>query len=134
MLQWVLTWLGGGVLDRVLGHLERQRSAANERDRITAEIVGEHVRAELAARQAARDVIVAQQGRWYLAVIPALFAWPLALWWAAVMLDTTFRFGWRIPDLPNPLIKEWAGWIIGSFFLARSFDGAVRVLALRSRQ
>jgi hypothetical protein len=64
ILSAILKWLGSGVLDRVLAHLEARADSETTRDRVAAEVAVEHVRAELESRRAARDVLIAEQRHW----------------------------------------------------------------------
>lgn len=47
----------------------------------------------------------------------SMFALPLGMWWAAVLFDTTFGFGWQVANLPLS-IKPWADQIFGSLFVS----------------
>ena len=122
---WFVGWLTSGAADRVLSHLEQRAESRNGRERLKAEITVETIRAEIAARHAARDIVLAEQGWWVTALIRPAFAWPLAIWFAAVVADSLFHFEWDVAALPPPL-SEWAGWIVGAYFLTRPFEKAAR--------
>jgi len=132
VLTWLLRFLSGGILDRVLVHLGAAMEGANARQRIEAEIAIEHVRAELGRRQAQRDVLVAEQGRLITALMRPLFAYPLAAYYGAVILDSLFQFRWNVAALPAP-IGDWSGWIISAIFLSESGERITRTLAKRGR-
>lgn len=121
----VLGWLGGGVLDRVLGHMKRKADSQTERERIRTQVTIEEIKADIAARQAARDIIVAEQGWWVTAMIRPAFAWPIVIWSGAIVADSLFHFTWNVAALPKPL-DEWAGWIVGAYFITRPFEKGVR--------
>lgn len=112
MIKWffgkVFSWLTGGALDRVLSTVDKSIDNETERQKIRSEAILSHIKTQEATRQ------VAMQSRVFWAVW-ALFAVPLGLWWAAVMLDTTFTFGLWVPDLPQS-VKPWADTIFGSIF------------------
>ncbi|SDR15796.1 3TM-type holin [Pseudovibrio sp. Tun.PSC04-5.I4] len=122
---WALNKLGGGVLDRVLGFFETQAKSENEALRIRATVTSEEIRAELDSRRAARDIVLAEQGWWVTAMIRPAFAWPIVIWSGAIVADSLFHFDWNVAALPEPL-NEWAGWIVGAYFLTRPFEKAIR--------
>jgi len=130
-MTWLITtllkWLSGGVLDRVLDHLERRAASDSERERLRAETAQVFVHAEIESRRAARDIVIAEQGWWVTALIRPAFAYPLAVYYAAVIADSLFHFDWNVAALPAP-IDEWSGWIITAYFLVRGFEKTARIL------
>ncbi len=117
----VLRFLGGSVLSKVMDHLKLRMQAETEQERMRTEITIEEIRGEIAARQAAREIVVAEQGWWVTAMIRPAFAWPLIVWWAAVIADSLFHFNWNVAALPAPL-DEWSGWIVAAYFMTRPFE------------
>ena len=134
MLAWITTALlrlaSGGILDRALNLLKARADSAVERERITAEVAVEQVRAELARRQAQRDVLVAEQGRAVTEFMRPAFAYPLAIYYAAVIADSLFHFAWNVAALPAP-IGDWSGWIISAIFLSESGERITRTIVGR---
>ena len=97
----VLGWLGGGVLDRVLGHLERKANTETERLRITT------LRDQHAMTMQARVITAGMEHKafwvpWLIATVP------LSVWFGWGMLDTTFNG--RLPDIAEipPGLLPWA--------------------------
>jgi hypothetical protein len=130
LLAFILRFVGGGVLDRVLTSLKAHADNAVERERIDASVAIEHVKAELARRQAQRDVLVAEQGRLITSLMRPAFAYPLAIYYAAVIADSLFQFRWNVAALPAP-IGEWSGWIISAIFLSESGERIARTVVRR---
>jgi hypothetical protein len=130
ILAFVLQFIGGGLLDKVLGSLKAKADSAVERERIGASVAIEHVKAEIARRQAQRDVLVAEQGRTLTALMRPAFAYPLALYYAAVITDSLFLFDWNVASLPSP-IGDWSGWIISAIFLSESGERIARTVMAR---
>jgi hypothetical protein len=122
-----LRLLSGGLLDRVLAALQAKAASDVERERIDATVAIEQVKAELARRQAQRDVLVAEQGRLITALMRPAFAYPLAVYYAAVIADSLFLFHWNVAALPSP-IGEWSGWIISAIFLSESGERIAQTL------
>jgi hypothetical protein len=130
LLAFILRFVGGGVLDRVLTSLKAHADNAVERERIDASVAIEHVKTELARRQAQRDVLVAEQGRLITSLMRPAFAYPLAIYYAAVIADSLFQFRWNVAALPAP-IGEWSGWIISAIFLSESGERIARTVVRR---
>lgn len=129
MLQMVLNFLGGGIVtslvNGVLNAYKAKLAAvgtteAHEVDLAKAEILG-----EIAVRQAATQLTIAEQGRWYTALIRPAFAYPLAFYFCWVILCCIFHWPLPIP-LPSPL-GDWSGWIISSYFVGRSIEKVTRI-------
>lgn len=109
-LRWVMGWLTGGILDRVLDTVDKRVAAQTDREIIKSEIIKEHYRNRVDWMRAG--------GFWLMLI----FAAPLGIWWSAVILYSilwcagcAFPQGWTIAALPTPL-DEWAGLIVVSIF------------------
>lgn len=129
----ILRLASGGFLDRVIAALQARADSATERARIDATVAVEEVRAELARRQAQRDILLAEQGRVVTALMRPAFAYPLALYYAAVIADSLFLFDWNVAALPAP-IGDWSGLIISAIFLTESGERITRTIVRRREQ
>lgn len=119
MIGAIFRFLGGGALDRILDTLDNRVDNETERQRLKADIIGEHYR---------------NRADWMRSggfVLMLLFAVPLAVWFSAVVIYSilwcagcAFPQTWTIAALPPPL-DEWSGGIIISIF------GVVGVSRLR---
>lgn len=126
MLKTLLSWLTGGVLDRILKTVDSSIDNETERQAIRAKVVQRYVETTAETKQAAMQ----SRAFWW---IWCLFAAPLGFWWALVMIDTALPFvAWGIPDLPAS-VRPWANIIFGSLFgsgatlgAAQSIAGAIR--------
>ncbi|MEP3049664.1 MAG: hypothetical protein ABJL55_17570 [Roseibium sp.] len=100
-------------------------SSETQQTQISADLAAEEIRAEIDARRQARAVLLAESGHFWSAgrLGRMLFVLPLGLWWAAVCLDSVFRFGWAIAEVP--VLRDWGGAIVTSLFLV---DGARSVM------
>lgn len=121
MAAWLLQVATSGLLDRLLKQLDRRVSEETDRRRIDADLAAEEIRAEIDARRQAKAVLIAESGTFWSAgrLGRLIFVLPLGLWWAAVCLDSVFRFGWAIAEVP--VLRDWGGAIVTSLFLV---DGA----------
>jgi len=110
MLRQILNFLMGGILDRALDTVDKRIEASTDREAIKAEIIKEHYRS--------RADFMRAGGFWLMLI----FAAPLAVWWAAVLVYSVlwcracaFPQAWSIAALPAPL-DEWAGMIVVAIF------------------
>lgn len=110
MIRAILNWLTGGVLDRVLDTVDRRVAAQTDREAIKRDLIVEHYRTRADYMRAG--------GFWLM----LMFALPLAVWWAAVLVYSVlwcagcaYPQTWTIAALPEPL-SEWSGMIIMSIF------------------
>lgn len=124
-MNFLISLLGSGILEWILNYQNKRLESANERVRIDAEITSNKIEAELEARRAARDIVLAEQGWWLTAMIRPAFAWPIVIHSGAIVADSLFHFEWDVAKLPDPL-GTWAGWIVGAYFLTRPFEKAFR--------
>lgn len=94
------------------------------------------VQAEITARQAAKEVRLAMVGFPEIRLLTFIVGLCVVSHFAAVSLDTIFKFGWKIPAYPAPM-DEWEGYIILWFFgiqpLAKSGIAAV-IQAFKGRK
>jgi hypothetical protein len=128
ILAFLLRIASSGLLDRVLGAMQARADSAVERERIDATVAIEEIKAELGRRQAQRDVLLAEQGRTITSLMRPAFAYPLAIYYGAVIADSLLHFRWNVAALPAP-IGEWSGWIISAIFLSESGERITRTLA-----
>jgi hypothetical protein len=126
----LLKLASSGLIERTLAVLKERADTATERERITATVAIEEVRAERSRRAAQRDILLAEQGNRVTALMRPVFAYPLAIYYAAVIADSLFKFRWNVAALPDP-IGDWSGWIISAIFLSESGERITRTLVRR---
>ncbi len=118
----------GRVVEQALHHIERRAALENDHERLKSETT------VALAREAVQEVrIMADYNKaklsfpWFW-LFAGMFIAPLALWWAAVILDSVFGFAWSVADLPTPQMQQWAGDMIRWLFYVGSGVGALRAL------
>lgn len=133
MLRTILNWLSGGVLDRVLGFVERRES-----ERLAA-MNSEQQRAHedrMAARQAAKEIRLATAGFWEMRLLTFLIAAPFVAHLWLVGIDTMWPQPWNVEKWPPPF-DEWEGAILLSFFgvsvLGAGIKSVAGAIAYRTR-
>ena len=121
VLKWILGWLSGGVLDRLLAHFEKKQDTALERDKLVATVSVEEIKAEIETRKLQAQLIQVEQGWWVTALMRPFLFYPLAAHYVAVVGDSMFHFSWDVDRLPAPM-DEWQGTILLSLFLSRPLE------------
>jgi hypothetical protein len=134
----LLGWIGGGAFDALLGRVVDllQRKASDDLARYQTGVAADtqiaiaQVNAQIEARKEQVRLIEADRGWWVTAWLRPLIVYPCVLHFGAIVLDSTFRFGWGIAKLPPPY-DGYEQTIILSFFIARPFEKVARVFAAR---
>lgn len=120
-LPMILKWLGGGVLTSVLTHLEKRADTETERERIRTQVTIEEVKAELARRNAQRDVLIAEQGNWITRWVRPMWALPFVVYtYKIVIWDKIWPGG-----VTDPLDERMWGLMMtvaGAYFIGRSAE------------
>ena len=76
MWTWLASLIGGPVVTGLINAYKAKLDAANTQDRIAADLAAKEIEAEIEARKQASAIIIAEQGRWYTAIIRPLLAVP----------------------------------------------------------
>lgn len=118
MLALILRWLGGGVLDRVLQHLEARASTETERERIRTQVTIEEVRAEQERRRIQADVVKSELGHpvaWFPRLLASM---------TAVFVLMAFVVRWLFfPGTPLAELDPWAAGVVGTIFAGMFISG-----------
>lgn len=125
ILTMLFNFLGSSVLGKLVDAYKLRLQSMSTTEAKSVELAQSEILAEIAARQAATQLNIAEQGRWYTAFIRPAFAYPLALYFGWTILCCIFHLPLPLP-MPEPL-GTWGGWIIGSYFVGRSFEKGVRI-------
>ncbi len=128
--------LGVGTFDKLLGGIAEvlRKRADDELARFQTGVAADtqiaiaQVQAQIEARKLQTEIIQADRGWWVTSWIRPLIVYPCVLHFGAIVLDSTFGFGWGIAKLPPPY-DGYEQAIILSFFIARPFEKVARVFA-----
>lgn len=113
----IATKLPLAFLERWLTHLEKKADTNTERLRSI-------LSAEVEARKLQAQVIIAEQGWWFTAMIRPMIAWPIIVYiWKVIVWDTVLGLG-STPALQGS-IGEWSGIIITAYFVGRPIEKGV---------
>jgi hypothetical protein len=127
MWSWLASILGAPIVDGLITAYKVKLEAANTQGRIAAELAGKEIEAEIEARKQASAIIIAEQGRWYTAMIRPLLALPIVIYfWKVVVWDKVL--GWGVTDPITGMIADWAGLIITAYVGGRTIEKVARTL------
>ena len=130
MLAWLASLIGGPIVNGLIESYKAKLDAANTHDRIAADLAAKHIEAEIAARQQATAIIIAEQGRWYTAIIRPLLALPIIIYfWKVIVWDKVLGVG--VTDPLTGLVSDWAGTIVTAYVGGRSVEKVANLLARR---
>lgn len=127
-------WFGGGVFDTLIGRVADylRQKASDDLARFQTGVQADtqiallQVNAQIEARKLQVQIMEADRGWWVTSWIRPLIVYPCVLHFGAIVLDSTFAFGWGIAKLPPPY-DGYEQAIILSFFIARPFEKVARV-------
>jgi hypothetical protein len=126
MWAWLASFLGGPVVNGLISAYKARLDAANTRDRIAADLAAKEIEAEIAARKRASAIIIAEQGRWYTAVIRPLLAAPVIIYfWKVIVWDKVLGLG--STDPLTGMIADWSGLILTAYVGGRSIEKVARI-------
>ena len=132
MVSAVLSWLGsllGGPFAKAAVDAYRAKLAAeNTSEKIAADLAARELSLEQRERELAKEVLVAEQGRWYTALPRPLFASAFIIYvWKVVVWDKVLGLG--TTDALSGEVSQWAVTVLTAYFGGRSLEKVARVLA-----
>ena len=99
MWTWLASLIGGPVITGLINAYKAKLDAANTQDRIAADLAAKEIEAEIEARKQASAIIIAEQGRWYTAIIRPLLAFPIIIYfWKVMVWDKVLGLGQHRSD------------------------------------
>jgi hypothetical protein len=128
MLQWLASLLSGPLINGVIAAYKARLDAQNSQDAHAADLAAQAIAAEIEARKAADAVILAEQGRWYTALIRPLLALPVIIYlWKVIVWDKVLGLGSTDPIAGD--VAQWAGAIVTTYVGGRSLEKIARSVA-----
>ncbi len=126
MWVWLASFLGGPVVNGLINAYKAKLEAANTQDRIAADLAAKEIEAEIEARKQASAIIIAEQGRWYTAIIRPLLALPVIIYfWKVIVWDKVLGLG--TTDPLTGMIADWPGIIVTAYVGGRSIEKVARI-------
>ena len=126
MWSWLASLIGGPVVNGLINAYKARLDASNTQDRIAADLAAKEIEADIVARKEASAVIIAEQGRWYTAIIRPLLAFPIIIYlWKVIVWDKVLGLGATDPLVG--MIGDWAGTILTAYVGGRSIEKVARI-------
>jgi len=127
MLQWLAQFLTAPIIGGFIEAYKAKLAADNTQDRTAADLAAKAIAAEIEARKSANAVIIAEQGRWYTAVIRPLLALPVIIYlWKVIVWDKVLGLG--TTDAIGGDVGIWAGTIVTTYVGGRSLEKIARTI------
>jgi hypothetical protein len=128
---WLASLIGGPVITGLINAYKAKLDAANTKDRVAADLAAKEIEAEIETRKQASSIIIAEQGRWYTAIIRPLLATPVIIYfWKVILWDKVLGLG--ATDPITGMVADWTGTIITAYVGGRSIEKVARIFARRS--
>src|SRR5713226_3538691 len=121
MLQWLASLFTAPVVNGVIEAYKARLSEKNSEGQMAADLAAKAIAAEIEARKSADALIIAEQGRWYTAIIRPLLALPVIIYlWKVIVWDKVLGLGATDPILGD--VGIWAGYIVTTYVGGRSLE------------
>jgi hypothetical protein len=131
MLQWLAQFLTAPIIGGFIEAYKAKLAADNTQDRTAADLAAKAIAAEIEARQSANAIIVAEQGRWYTAMIRPLLALPVIIYlWKVIVWDKVLGLG--TTDAIGGDVGVWAGMIVTTYVGGRSLEKIAKTIWSRT--
>lgn len=122
----LLSFLGGPVIKGLVDGYKAKLEAMNTQDAQAVDLAKAELLADIEARKAANQIILAEQGRWYTAIIRPLFALPFIIFaWKVAVYDKVLGWGTTDPLDPNMWSVFLA--VVWAYFGGRSIEKVMRI-------
>ena len=127
MLQWLAQFLTAPIVNGFLNAYKAKLAAANAQGAQAVEVARAALLAEIDARRSADALIIAEQGRWYTAIIRPLLALPVIIYlWKVIVWDKVLGLG--TTDAIGGDVGIWAGTIVTTYVGGRSLEKIARTI------
>ena len=131
MLQWLASLLTAPIVNGVIEAYKARLDAENSQDRAAADLAAKAIAAEIEARKSADALIMAEQGRWYTAIIRPLLALPVVVFmWKVIVWDKVLGLG--TTDALTGDVATWSGAIVTTYVGGRSLEKIAKTIWSRT--
>jgi len=126
MWSMILSFLGGPIIKGLLDAYKLRIQAKSSEDQMALDLLTKEVDADIAARAEATKLLIAEQGRWYTAIVRPLFALPFLIFsFKIIVWDKVL--GWGTTDALDPNFWNVFQTIIISYFGASAVERVSRI-------
>src|SRR3954466_10527974 len=126
MWQWLASFLTAPIINGFLDAYKAKLDSQNTHGAQAVEVARAALLAEVDARKSANAIIIAEQGRWYTAVIRPLLALPVIIYlWKVIVWDKVLGLGTTDPI--TGIVADWIGMIVTAYVGGRSIEKVARI-------
>jgi hypothetical protein len=131
MLKWLASFLTAPIVNGFLNAYRAKLEANNAEGAQAVEVARAALLAEIEARKSANAIIIAEQGRWYTAMVRPLLALPVIVYlWKVIVWDKVLGLGTTDPITGD--VGVWAGAIVATYVGGRSLEKIARTIWSRT--
>ena len=128
MLRWLASFLTAPIVGGVIEAYKARLDALNSQDRMAADLAAKAIEAEIEARRSADALLLAEQGRWWTAMVRPLIALPVVIYlWKVIVWDKVLGLG--TTDAIGGDVAAWAGAIVTTYVGGRSLEKIAKSVA-----
>jgi len=132
MWTWLASFLAGPIVDGAIAAYKAKLAAQNSQDAIAADLAGKAIAAEIEERKSANAILIAEQGRWWTAIVRPLIALPVVIYlWKVIVWDKVLALGATDPLAGD--VAQWAGLIVTTYVGGRSLEKIAGTIWSRRR-
>lgn len=125
-LKWILSFFGGKAFEAIVNAYKAKLEAAGKQDTLAVELAAKEIEGAIEARRTERDIIIAEQGRWWTALPRPLIAFAIAIFiWKVVVWDKVLGLG--VTDPLDPKMWEAFTIVLTAYFGGRSIEKVAQV-------
>ena len=126
MWTWLASFLSGPLLSKAVEAYKAKLDRENTKDHLAVDLAAKEIEAEIDARKHASAIVIAEQGRWYTAIIRPALAFPIVIYlWKVVVYDKVLGFG--ATDPIEGQVADWVGTILTAYVGGRSIEKVARI-------
>lgn len=101
-------------------------AAGNDRDRMAADLAAKELEVDRKRSELNTQLLIAEQGRWYTAIIRPLLALPVVIYlWKVIVWDKVLGLG--VTDPITGDVGQWVGAIITTYVGGRTIEKVARI-------
>jgi hypothetical protein len=127
MWQWLASFLTAPIINGFLDAYRAKLDSQNTQGAQAVEVARAALLAEVDARKSANAIIIAEQVRWYTAMIRPLLAIPVIIYlWKVIVWDKVL--GWGTTDAIAGDVGIGAGTIVATYVGGRSLEKIARTV------
>lgn len=127
MWQWLASFLTAPIINGFLDAYKAKLDSQNTQSAQAVEVARAALLAEVDARKSANAIIIAEQGRWYTAMVRPLLALPVIIYlWKVIVWDKVL--GWGTTDVIVGDVGIWAGTIVTTYVGGRSLEKIAKTI------